>query len=655
MQEGLKALQLEDVSRAELLFHQALDIDPDYPDANHLLGIIHLQFLNRPDSAKHYISLAQAVCPQEPVFLNSLGTVYWYQGKLSKARDLFEKAVEFKPDYTDAIYNLGNAQRDLKAYSRAQHCYQKVIELDPEYINAYNDLGITLHHQGKMHDAVEQFNLALEQDPMRADYYLNLANVYLDFGETEGAFLAVQNALAIDPENAKAYNNLGSAYFRQEDYTEAITAYQKSLAIDPKSLETSYNLGMVLFKNKEYEEALRVNNQALLINSEWPPLLVNRANALYKLNRFDEAIADDEAALQILPGYKSALISLAAIYRRLGELKNAVSCFDRVISTEPDNANAHLGKSLALLKSGDFSGGWRHYEWRFEVTGKHFIKLPNLRCIEWHGENISGATLTVIGEQGYGDIIHFSRYIPELKKRCDSITFCCAPALTRLFKDLPGIDHFVDRDQPWALETDYYVHLLSLPKVFNTTLESIPSRVPYVSVDQAAVKFWKSRLNKETMNIGIVWGGNPDQIENSDRSCPVETLIPLTEIPGTAFYSLQKGEPRNQLLKLSTTPSRIVDYTDELEDFADTASLVKALDLVITVDTSVAHLAGALNHPVWTMLWFAHCWRYLQKREDSPWYPSMRLFRQTNIGDWSSVVEQVALALSEKVKDKTRH
>ncbi|GMR05680.1 MAG: tetratricopeptide repeat protein [Gammaproteobacteria bacterium] len=653
VREGLEAMQLEDAQRAEALFLQALSIDPECPDANHLLGILYLQFHNSPDTAEYYISRAQANRPQEPVFLNSLGTVYWHQGELDKAKEVFEKTVELKPDYVDAIYNLGNAQRDLKAYSRAIYNYRKVIELDPEYINAYNDLGITLLCEGKIHAAVEQYNLALEQDPMRADIYLNLANAYMELGETEGAFLSIQNALAIDPNNARAYNNLGSVYYGQENYPEAITAYRHAAQLDTGSLEVFFNLGLALFKNKEYDESLRVHDQAFQIKREWPPLLVNRANTLYKLERFEEAISGYQAALKILPDYKPAFISMAATYRRMGELKQAVYWFDRVICSEPDNPSAHFGKSLALLKSGEFAAGWRHYEWRFEVTDKHFIKLPNLNCIEWHGEQISGASLTVIGEQGYGDIIHFARYIPELKKRCRSITFCCAPSLTRLFKDLPGIDHFVDREQTWTLKTDYHVYLLSLPNIFNTILETIPSQVPYVSADPVAVESWKARLNSETMNIGIVWGGNPDQIENIDRSCPVEVLLPLTEIPGTTFYCLQMGESRDQLLDLSLSEHRIVDYTEELEDFADTAALVKALDLVITIDTSVAHLAGALNHPVWTILWFAHCWRYLQKREDSPWYPSMRLFRQPSIGDWQSVIQQVSDALRIKVKERS--
>ena len=306
-----------------------------------------------------------------------------------------------------------------------------------------------------------------------------------------------------------------------------------------------------------------------------------------------------------------------------------------------------------IEKSGNFTAGWRHYEWRFEVTDKHFIKQPDLRCIEWQGEDIAESTLTVIGEQGFGDIIHFSRYIPDLRNRCRSITFCCPPALTKIFKDLPGIDHFQDRDKPWRLQTDYHVHLLSLPRIFNTTIDSIPSQVPYVSADPVAVEAWRDRLKPETMNIGLVWGGNPDQAENIDRSCPIENLLPLTKIPGTTFYSLQKGESKDQLLELDSSQHGIIDYTDELDDFADTAALVKALDLVITVDTSVAHLVGALNHPVWTLLWFAHCWRYLQKREDSPWYPSMRLFRQSSIGNWPSVVDQVSEALFVMLKEKT--
>lgn len=652
--EGLEAMRLEDVSRAEGLFQQALKIDPAYPDANHLLGILYLQYLKAADEAETYITRAQASRPQEPVFLNSLGTVYWFQGELYKAMAVFEKALELKPDYIDAIYNLGNTQRDLKTYGWAQYNYQKVIELDPEYINAYNDLGITLQHLGRIPEAVEKFNLALELDPVRPDIYLNLANAYMDLDEADGAFLSIKNALAIDPNNARAYNNLGSAYYSEIDYEQAITAYRQALQLEPASFEALFNLGLVLFKNEQYQEALRVHDQALVINKEWPPLLVNRANTLYKLERFEEAIAANQEALAMMPDYMPACISMGGIYRRMGELKHAVSWYDRVINTEPDNADAHFAKSLALLKSGAFTAGWRHYEWRFEVTKTHFIKLPNLRSIEWQGESIADASLTVIGEQGLGDILHFARYIPELRKHCRRIIFCCPPSLKRLFRDLTGIDQFQDRDKPWQLETEYHVHLLSVPKVLNTTLETIPSQVPYVSADPDEVTSWKSRLNPETLNIGIVWGGNPEQIEDIDRSCPLSEFLPLTEIPGTTFYSLQKGEAREQLLQLPKSQHTIIDYTDELEDFADTAALVKALDLVISIDTSVAHLAGALNHPVWTILWFAHCWRYLQKIEDSPWYPSMRLFRQPAIGDWSSVIQRVAEALVLKSTERSR-
>jgi hypothetical protein len=221
----------------------------------------------------------------------------------------------------------------------------------------------------------------------------------------------------------------------------------------------------------------------------------------------------------------------------------------------------------------------------------------------------------------------------------------------RLLEGFDGIDELVDRTRPWQIQCDFHVHLLSLPHVFGTTLDTIPGSVPYLFADDKVVQSWRARLDQTTVNVGLAWCGNPDQAENAYRSCPLSSLEPLWGVGGVTYYSLQKGAGAEELGKLPV-PAPIVDYTDELTDFADTAALIRALDLVITVDTSVAHLAGALNAPVWTMLWFAHCWRYLQTREDSPWYPSMRLFRQPTIGDWPGVVARVRRELEGLVASR---
>ncbi len=639
---------MQDLELAERRFREALALQQNHPDACHLTAVALIQGNKDLDEAERLIRVALKEKPDEPVFHNSLGTVLWQKGDIVKARTHFEKAIALRPDYIDALYNSGNAHRELKEYNKALEAYRTTITLDPSYINAYNDLGLVYQYLGKFEEAVEQFMLALELDPVRSDIYLNLANAYQSLGEYDDACLAIQNSLAIAPENSKAYNNLGTVYYAQENYTDAEEVFRQALALDSNSVQAVYNLGLVRHEQGEFEEAARMFDQALSHIQQWPSALVNKANALYKLCRFAEAITAYEKAIELYPGYVAAHLNLASTYRRMCLLDEAAVCFDRAIALCPDSASAHFGKSLVLLKAGRMREGWRHYEWRFEVTGNHFNPHPDLYHPEWKGQPIDDRTLMVIGEQGLGDIIHFVRYLRFLRGKCRRIVLACAPSLISLLEGLEEIDEFVDRSRPWSVSCDYYIHLLSLPRIFDTSPENIPCDVPYLFADENKTAYWRNRLSTDQFNVGLVWGGNPEQAENEYRSCPLSVLERLGDIDGVRYYSLQKGAGAEQL-KTEGNALNITDFTDELDDFSDTAALVKALDLVITVDTSVAHLAGAVNAPVWTMLWFAHCWRYLQNRIDSPWYPSMRLFRQPSIGDWPSVVDEVATELIKLV------
>lgn len=651
--KGISALQMQDPDRAQRHFRAALTLQHNHPDACHLLAVTLMQAGKDLDEAESLIRVALAEKPDEPVYYNSLGTVLWQKGDIAGAGTYFNKAISLRPGYVDALYNSGNAYRELKEYDKAVVAYQNAIGVEPTYIRAYNDLGLVYQFMERFQDAIEQFMTALELDPVWSDVYLNLANAYQSLGEFDDARMAVQNSLAIDPDNSKAYNNLGTISYQQEDYEEAEEALRQALALDPDSAQAVYNLGLVLHELEEFDQAIEMFDKALAHIQEWPSALVNKANALYRLCRFPEAIEAYEKAIQLAPGYAAAHLNLASTYRRMCVLDKAVECFDRAIALRPDNAAAHFGKSLVLLKAGDMRAGWRHYEWRFEVSGNHFNPHPDLHHPEWKGQPIEDKTLMVIGEQGLGDIIHFVRYMRLLKGKCRKIVFSCSPSLIPLLSGMKEIDEFVDRTQPWHVTCDYYIHLLSLPRVFNTSVETIPGDVPYVFAEPGKTKSWRRRMQKDQFNVGLVWSGNPDQAENDHRSCPLQELELLGDVTGVCYYSLQKGAGADQL-KSPGVSLDIIDHTEELEDFSDTAALVQALDLVITIDTSVAHLAGALNAPVWTMLWFAHCWRYLHGRTDTPWYPSMRLFHQPAIGDWSSVVAEVRSALSELVEARAR-
>lgn len=652
LQAGIDWLGVNHLERAEQCFRGALSLQVDHPDACHLLAITLLRQRRDIVGAIQMIEKALASAPNQPIYLNSLGTAMWQWGRLETARDLFQQVISAKPDYVEAQYNLGNVFRKLKQFDEAITCYRTAIDLDPGYVNAYNDLGLVHHRHQRYQQAIEQFNLALELDPTRYDVHVNLAGSLQSFGELDAALISIQNALALSPDDARLHNNLGSIYEQQGNMPEAINSFRRAIELEPQLSEALYNLGYLLHQQGEYGESLHMFD---LVNSnepDWAAAWVNRGNALFGLHRYDEAIAAFEKASALQPDMVMAYMNIATTYRRLCRLEKSVEYYDKALVLRPDDAKSHMGKAFALLKAGRLDTAWRHYEWRFEATEGFDDGALDLARPVWTGAPFHDETLLVRSEQGLGDVIHFVRYLPLVKQLGGRIVLSGSPLLKRLLGKAPGIDEFIAYGDSGGLEYDYHITLLSLPRVFGTRLETIPGGVPYVFANEAAVENWRKRLNTKQFNIGLAWAGNPDQAENRYRSCPLAALAPLGAIEGVGFYSLQKGDGVEQL---NNPPGglKLTDYTEELEDFADTAALMQALDLVITIDTATAHLAGALGRPVWTILWFAHCWRYLHGRKDTPWYPTMRLFRQPRIGDWDGVVNRVAEALQDRVA-KTR-
>ncbi|MDH3376589.1 MAG: tetratricopeptide repeat protein [Gammaproteobacteria bacterium] len=646
IRDGLKWLEVNRPGDAEQCFRNARLIQDDHPDACHLLAVALLRQNRDSDQAIELIQQALKAYPDQPIFLNSLGAAYSQIGQISEANDVFQRVVSVKDDYVEAHYNLGNTFRDLHRYEEAASEYQRVLDLDPGYVNAYNDIGLLHLGSQRYHEAIQQFKIALELEPARFDFHANLANALQSLGELESALIAIHNALALSPNDAKLHNNLGSIYHQQGETAEAIAAFRRSLELEARSLWPLYNLGFLLHQQGDHEQALPLFERAIAIDPDWAASWVNMASILYMLHRYDEAIDGYRTAIRLHPQMIQAWMNLATTYRRIGDLDNAISCFERSLALQPDHAMSHLGKAIVLLKAGRLEKGWRHYEWRFEVHGRLNIGPQDLARPEWSGAAFHGKTLLILGEQGMGDVIHFIRYAPMVKQLGGRIVLACAPALMRLLRTVPEIDEFVDRSEPLRVDFDYHVSLLSLPRIFNTTLATIPTEVPYLRADDSNIVNWQNRIDREQVNVGLVWSGNPDQQENVHRSCPLSAMAPLGRIAGVTYYSLQKGAGAEQLL-LPPEGLKIVDFTGDLNDLSDTAALMSALDLTITVDTVTAHLAGALRRPVWTILWFAHCWRYLRERDDSPWYPSMRLFRQPRIGDWDSVIAQVCKALEE--------
>jgi hypothetical protein len=375
----------------------------------------------------------------------------------------------------------------------------------------------------------------------------------------------------------------------------------------------------------------------------------NNLGATLRLQgNLDEAVASYQNALQIKPDFAAAMNNLGTALRDKGDLDDAMSWYRKAIQLTPDFADAHWNLSFALLLAGLFQEGWQEYEWIWK------LKKPKYRLPQplWDGADIRGKRILLYAEQGFGDVIQFVRYAPMVKGKGAEVILGCQKELKVLLKSVVGVSSVVVFGEPIP-QFDLQCPLPSLPRLFSTTVDSIPSQVPYMHADIQSVSDWRHRLGIDTssLNIGLVWAGSPGHLNDRNRSCMPDLFLSIARMEGLRLFSLQKEIP-DRWASGSATEMNLVDYMEEIEDFSDTAGIIMNLDLVITVDTAVAHLAGALGKPVWTLLPFAPDWRWMLNRDDSPWYPTMRLFRQPSPGDWESVISRVHNELEKSLIEK---
>jgi hypothetical protein len=434
-------------------------------------------------------------------------------------------------------------------------------------------------------------------------------------------------------------------------FDEAVGAYRQAIGHNPDLPEAHFNLGVTLYDQCKFDEALASYERAIDLKPDYADAFNNRGNVLQDLHRMDEALASYDAAIALRPMFAEALNNRGDAFLKLKRVDDALASLDGAVACAPDFAQAHLNRSVAFLLGGDYTRGWKEYEWRWQVEGKPRTDTP-----QWQGEDVSGKTVFLYAEQGYGDTIQFLRYAPLVAARGARVILEVPNALVRLACALPDVAQVVAAGDP-APAADLSCPLMSLPRVFATTVATIPADVPYLTPDRGAkAASWRQRLAPFSgARIGLVWAGssrphqpNADRIDRR-RSMTLAHFAKLADLPGANFVSLQKGPPASQT-RTPPTGLHVHDFTDELKDFADTAALIAALDLVISVDTSVAHLAGALGKPVWLLNRFDTCWRWLLDRNDSPWYPTLRQFRQPRLGDWDSVMTDLQAALMEFLK-----
>lgn len=425
----------------------------------------------------------------------------------------------------------------------------------------------------------------------------------------------------------------------------AENSYRRVLATEPENPIAIQYLGVLAMQKGDPRRGEDVIRQALAIRSDIPDFHNNLGLCLRLQGRLDEALACYRRALDIDADYVEAYNNMGLDLQGSGAVDQAIASFEAALRLRPQFAEAHWNLGLALLLIGDCARGWKEYEWRLRCQPFSADGLVLDKVEPWQGQPLDGKTLLVRREQGAGDSLQFLRFVPALVERGAKVLLDIQPELADLARSVSSDIALLQRGSNMS-SVDYYVNLMSLPRWLEIDLHDLPVNIPYLRADPGKTVAWQRRFeNRRGLRVGLVWRGNPQQKNDHLRSCPLERLSALFEVPGIDWYSLQKGEPSTQLAEIPS--GRIYDLGPEFANFSDTAAAIQSLDLVITVCTSVAHLAGALGKTTWVMLSFAADWRWLQERDDSPWYPTLRLFRQSTPGDWEGVADRLRLALAQ--------
>lgn len=499
------------------------------------------------------------------------------------------------------------------------------------------------HHQaGRLLEAERLYEALLHQHPDQANvmYLLGLANHQR--GNLAGAIRWYQHAIALQPNYADAHNNLGVLYVQQGQLQAAVRHYQAALQGNPNNPHVHANLGVILQQLEQFEAAIAHYQTAIQLEPNFATAHTNLGHALKEMGQLDAAIVHYRVAQQLMPTNPDAYRDLGDALQEQEQFPAALAIYDRALSLAPNHLELNGGRIRALLISGNLLDGFRDYDrWRLGISVQ-----PHLNQPVWDGSPLNGQSILLSAEagSGFGDSIQFIRYATLVANLGGHVLIECQPPLVRLFQTVVGVAQVISTGKALpAFVTQ--ASLLSLPRIFGTTLATIPQQIPYLHGSESGELLLPSMAFSSTVfKVGIVWGGDPKHNHDRERSCPFVEFLTFLRIPGVEFYSLQKGEHRSEL---QLDGLSVIDVSDRLHDFADTAALIAQLDLVITVDTAVAHLAGALGKPVWILLSFAADWRWLTSRQDSPWYLTARLFRQAQRRDWAGVCQQVAIALQD--------
>lgn len=534
-------------------------------------------------------------------------------GRLEEARTRYEFILECQGADAQATFMLGIIEYRLSRFRQALAWFDATIRIRPDFAEAHSNRGLAL---------------------------LAMDNV-------EAAISGFDKAVALNPRYAEAWHNRGIACHRHRRFDAADASFDKAIDIRPDFAPAYAGKGDTLLTIRQFGPAISCYDKVISIHSGIPEIWMNRGIALQELERFDDALNSYEQAIALAPDAPQPHYNRGKSFQELNKLQDAIDCYDRAIAIRPDYAEARLNKSFALLLDGNFNEGLELYEWRWKTATNAPLQRSFTRHPWLGNESPAGKTLLIHAEQGFGDTIQFSRYAKCLADMGATVIMQVQPELAGVLRDLEGVSQLVSMSTP-PPPFDLHCPMLSLPLACKTEIQTIPAAAKYISAPHDNLAKWRQRLGSHdgTLRIGLAWSGNPLPINGRKRTIPLAQL--LGRLPGgLRYFSLQKELWPSDLPAMETCGSNITHFGDELEDFGDTAALCELMDLVVSIDTGIAHLSAALGKATWVLLPFSPDWRWLLGRDDSPWYPMATLFRQTSRGNWNDVLEVVATRLEQ--------
>ncbi|MFJ3058816.1 tetratricopeptide repeat protein [Herbaspirillum sp. NPDC087042] len=582
------------------------------------------------------------------------------KGQMVPAEELYKKVLQKIPEHFEANYLYGMLKLHQEDWSAAETQLARAISLNPAHLDTYFDHAGALVHLGRDEEAVARYDHIIAANPGFTDAFLQRGAALRRLGRAREAGADFQRALELDPDNADAWFQRGNALHDVFAYRDAQDCYRRAIALRPDFIEALFNLGNTCKDSYMLPQALEAYDRALALQPDFFQALANRGYVLFQLRRPYEALEAYDSALALDDSSSDLWFNRGSTLEELRRFDEATESYRRARELKPDAASAEWNQALMSLRQGDYAQGWKQYETRWSTSQMQSQRRQFLQPL-WLGEqSLQGKTILLHAEQGFGDTLQFVRYVPLVAAMGARVILEVPPALTRLLAGVPGAAEVISSDQFIRPPFDYHCPLMSLPLACQTRSEADIPRAPYLLPEASAWAAWQQRLpHNRALRVGLVWAGSSAQTHadavhiDAQRSLPFAALAPLVELArdrqDLEFYSLQLGEAAVAQLRAHPLARHVRDCSPELRDFADTAGLVANLDLVISVDTSVCHLAGALGKPVLLLNRVNTCWRWQLGRSDTPWYPGFTILRQSVAEDWSDVIAQARLALQQRL------